>query len=242
MVPLVGHCNVAEACGYGFVSDEDLGGPNVVQLQQCTVLHAMLDNISDAAVGTYVFGCTHMWQRALNGTKANLMCRGVQLVKTPCGLFVGCYYGNLTAHQPFSSQQRCILLPITKNPTSPSTTDLTQWSAQSKNNVSITPPNNTHGTTFQYVYQLIIQNHTSLAALCRDDITPPPNWRIMAHYKVLLRSKVRLELGEYLHCSELSFAEKLHVWMLLFEGFCLVDDYANCILQSITHLITEYTL
>ena len=54
MVPLVGHCNVAEACGYGFVSDEDLGGPNVVQLQQCTVLHAMLDIISDAAVGTYL--------------------------------------------------------------------------------------------------------------------------------------------------------------------------------------------
>ena len=31
-----------------------------------------------------------------------------------------CCYCNLTAHQPISSQQRCILLPITKHPTSSS--------------------------------------------------------------------------------------------------------------------------
>ena len=44
-------------------------------------------------------------------SKTNLMCSHVQLVKTPSGLFIGCCYGNPTAHQPFSSQQRCILLP-----------------------------------------------------------------------------------------------------------------------------------
>ena len=41
----------------------------------------MLNIIRDAAVGTYVLGCTRMWQRALNGKKTNLTCSRVQPVK-----------------------------------------------------------------------------------------------------------------------------------------------------------------